>query len=419
MIAAMGFAILRTQKLKSPVAVRRSMKHAFREQETPNADQTRTPENTHIGAQSVQEGMAAFNAALPDKYRKNAVLAVEYLVTASPDAMKAKSRDDQDAYFADALKWLKAKHGAENVIYAGVHRDETTPHMYAYVVPKDPDTGKLNCRRFLGGAKALNEMQTDFAAKVGQRHGLQRGIEGSRARHTTVQQFYAALSRPEHVHATPDQVETKVLKKGLVRTTYEHPETVAARVQKHYEPAIKEAAAARLQARRAVEMTKTAQSKDTQLKAATERLKGFEAVFDGLTKAQQKELVQAAATKRQENAIDAEKKRRFEALPDLVRRAAGAAYVFAQHALAAVKANAGFWRTVDWGKVEKTAIHEAVYEHDQPMRSAVEAVLKHSPGQANVTPEQARVMLDQVQEPDDRPVVVHQAPQQRSRGPRM
>ena len=69
----MGYAILRTQKLKSPVAVRRSMKHAFREQDTPNADPERLIENTHIGANSVAEGIAAFNAALPGKYRKDAV----------------------------------------------------------------------------------------------------------------------------------------------------------------------------------------------------------------------------------------------------------------------------------------------------------------------------------------------------------
>lgn len=393
------------------------MKHAFRAQDTPNADKTRTPENTHIGANSVTEGMAAFNAALPEKYRKNAVLAVEYLVTASPDAMKGKGRADQDAYFADALDWLKAKHGADNVVYAGIHRDETTPHMYAYVVPKDPDTGKLNCRRFLGGAKALNEMQTDFAAKVGQRHGLQRGIEGSKARHTTVQQYYAALNRPEHVHATPDLVETKVAKKGIFSSTYESSEVVAARVQKHYDPAIKEAATARLQARKAAEMTKTAQTKNSQLKAATERLKGFESVFAGLTASQQKELVQAAAVKRQENVLDAEKKRRFEALPELVRRAAGATLVFAQHALAAIKSNAGFWRSVDWGTVEKSAIREAVKEHGQSRRSSLEAVLKHSPGQAGVTPEQAQVMLGQVKEPEGQRVV-HQAPG-KSRGPRI
>ena len=112
------------------------MKHAFREQDTPNADAERTPDNTHIGAQSVSEGMAAFRDRLPEKHRKDAVLAIEYLITASPEVMQSKERSSQDGYFRDALKWLQDKHGAANVVYAGIHRDETTPHMYAYVVPR-------------------------------------------------------------------------------------------------------------------------------------------------------------------------------------------------------------------------------------------------------------------------------------------
>ena len=70
------YAILRVQKLKSAVAVNRSMKHAFRDQDTPNADPELTPDNTHIGAESVSEGMAAFRARLPEKHRKDAVLAI-------------------------------------------------------------------------------------------------------------------------------------------------------------------------------------------------------------------------------------------------------------------------------------------------------------------------------------------------------
>ncbi len=188
----MGKAIIRMQKLKSPVAVRRSMKHAFREQDTPNADPSRTPENTHIGAADVGEALERFNARLPDKVRSNAVLAVEYLITASPDEMRGKAREEQDAYFGDALKWLEAKHGKENVVYAGIHRDETTPHMYAYVVPID-ERGKLNCRAFYGEKEALSKMQTDFADKVGKQHGLERGLEGSRARHTDIRQYYARV----------------------------------------------------------------------------------------------------------------------------------------------------------------------------------------------------------------------------------
>lgn len=188
----MKYAILRTQKLKSAVAVHRSLKHAFREQDTPNADAQRTPDNSHIGASDTKEAMAAFRSRLPEKHRKDAVMAIEYLITASPEAMQGKGRGDQDAYFRDALKWLQDKHGAANVVYAGIHRDETTPHMYAYVVPLVGE--KLNCRHFLGGSKALTEMQTDFAVQVGGKHGLERGLEGSKARHTTIAQYYGRVN---------------------------------------------------------------------------------------------------------------------------------------------------------------------------------------------------------------------------------
>ena len=57
----MDYAILRIQKLKSAVAVRNSLKHAFREQETPNADSESTPNNTHIGAESSLEAIKKFN----------------------------------------------------------------------------------------------------------------------------------------------------------------------------------------------------------------------------------------------------------------------------------------------------------------------------------------------------------------------
>lgn len=206
----MGYAILRTQKLKSGIAVRRSMKHAFREQDTPNADPGRTPDNTHIGAKSVDEALQRFNARLPEKVRKNAVLAVEYLITASPEDMKGKTRAEQDAYFRDGLEWLKRRHGVENIVYAGVHRDETTPHMYAYVVPLDRQ-GKLNCRSFLGGAQALSEMQTKFAREVGKQHGLERGVEGSKARHTSIQQYYARVHAATPKTPDIDVPEAKLL----------------------------------------------------------------------------------------------------------------------------------------------------------------------------------------------------------------
>lgn len=187
-----NYAIIRIQKLKSASSVARSAMHALREQDTPNADPERTPDNTHLGAESVKEVMEAFRSRLPEKHRKDAVLAVEYLITASPEAMNGKARTAQDAYFSDALDWLKTKHGAENVVFSGVHRDESTPHMYAYVVPRVGE--KLNAKAFFGGAKALNALQTDFSQSVGVKHGFERGLERSKARHIPIREYYARVN---------------------------------------------------------------------------------------------------------------------------------------------------------------------------------------------------------------------------------
>lgn len=399
----MGYAILRTQKLKSPVAVRRSMKHAFREQETPNADPDRLMQNTHMGANSVAEGMAAFKAALPAKYRKDAVLAIEYLVTSSPEDMASKTREQQDQYFHDALEWLRSKHGAHQVIYAGIHRDEKTPHMYAYVVPVDPDTGRLNAKRWLGGAKALNQMQTDFAHQVGEPHGLQRGIEGSKARHTTVQEFYRAIQTHEHTHGrfSASQLEPLVLEKKFLSKTMETPEMVAERLTKavheHYSPVLMQASVAQLERRRASDMADTAKVSAMALKRAQERLRGFESIFEGLGEGDKRSLSTLAAKLRRDRKIEAERKRRAEAIPNLAKNAAGAAATFAEAALAALK-ESGDWLRVDWDKVEKSAIQEAVTVNHQPMTKAVEAIFKYSPAQAGKTQEEIDIVLSNIKE---------------------
>lgn len=294
------FAILRTQKLKHLASVRRSLKHSFREQDTPNADQIRTPENSHYGAGSTAEAMAAVEARLPEKRRKDAVLAIEYLVTASPEAMQGKSREQQDAYFADSLEWLKERHGAENVVYAGIHRDETTPHMYAYVVPLDRDTGRLNAKKWLGGSKALNQMQTEFADRIGQRHGLERGIERSKARHQTVRQFYANLDAADRhqIAVDPKQVEPRTLKKGIFTKEVESPEMVADRltqeITKAHRATIEKASVSSQERRKAKALQDTAREQQ-------KRLQTLQEPFKGLSKEQVAEVLKMAVGMQQEN----------------------------------------------------------------------------------------------------------------------
>lgn len=210
-----NYTIIRMQKLNNTASIRRSLKHAFRDQDTPNADPARLADNTHFFADGVASAMQNIKMRWPDKIRKNGVRLVEFLVTASPDAMNAKTRAEQDAYFADALKYIQDKHGAENVAYAGIHRDETTPHMYIYAVPLD-DSGKLNCRQFYGAKNALSDLQSDFTAQVGEPHGLIRGIKGSKAKHTSIKQYYARVNAIENM--TVDSSNIEMPEPGLMET---------------------------------------------------------------------------------------------------------------------------------------------------------------------------------------------------------
>lgn len=199
----MGYAILRAKKLKSFGAVARSAKHTHREQLTPNADPARTGRNRTIGAKGADQVLAALKHTLPARRRKDAVLAIEYLVTASPEDFKrhgGRLDDTGNGYFADALKWLQARHGKANVISATIHLDESTPHMVAYVVPMTADK-RLSCRDFLGGPDKLRAMQSDFHAKIGAPRCLERGVGGSKAKHEAVSSFYAALTSADEAPA--------------------------------------------------------------------------------------------------------------------------------------------------------------------------------------------------------------------------
>lgn len=193
----MAFAILRTAKLTGMGNIGGSAQHNFRERETLNADPARTRLNATTGAQSAKEVVAAVKARLKTvpTVRKNAVLAVEYFIGASPEWFAENSHMTQDAYFDAAEKWLKERHGGENVIAFTRQYDETSPHVCAYVVPIDPK-GKLNCSHFLDGREKLSQMQTDFAEKVGRPFHLARGIEGSQATHQTIKQYYAKIQAP-------------------------------------------------------------------------------------------------------------------------------------------------------------------------------------------------------------------------------
>lgn len=395
-----NFAILRTAKLKSFGNVGGSLAHTYRTRETANADSSRAQDNEH-SHETPGEVMQALRDRLPEKRRKDAVIGLEYFVGASPEWFEGKTREQQNAYLLGALDWLQKRHGKENVVGWSIHRDESSPHLVAYVVPIS-DKGTLNAKQWTGGAAALSKMQTDFAQTVGARNGLQRGIEGSKAHHQTIKSFYAQIEKPgQHVTISPKTTEPKVLKKGFLSSEYETPEMVAQRVtdavQKAYAPAVETAKLAALERRRADEMAQTAKSLEREKKEAVERLKALQThlapVMELATLSKREfaqlvmhaqERVKSIKAEREKAAekekLDQERQRRIDDLVRVERKTAGASLTFAQHALRALQKAEGDSSKVAWQEVEGAAIHESITQHRQEPKDVLAAIVKYSPG---------------------------------------
>jgi len=175
----MAFCIMRMEKIKSSGSLRRAAMHNTRERPPLNADPLRREENWVRGG-SVDEVMKAYQERLPEKVRKNAVHAVELVMTASSD-FQGNWRD----YLVDCDRWAESLFGKENVLSVAHHLDERTPHTQILVMPlKD---GKLNAKHFIGGSRdRMAELQDDFYKEVGWPSGLMRGQSRAetKARHT-------------------------------------------------------------------------------------------------------------------------------------------------------------------------------------------------------------------------------------------
>ena len=76
--------------------------------------------------------------------RRDSVMMVETLITASPEFMNSLPPEEQKEYFTRALEFLSERVGKQNILSAVVHMDEKTPHMHLCFVPITPEK---SCRQ--------------------------------------------------------------------------------------------------------------------------------------------------------------------------------------------------------------------------------------------------------------------------------
>jgi hypothetical protein len=213
------FAILRYAKLRSTRSITGSSQHMTRAHPTPNADPVRSNSNEILIGTS--DPAADVLRLLPEEgardmsgrllRRSNSVLAVEVLMTTSPEWWSKATPEEQADWVRCSMETLELEWGAENIAHLRMHRDETTPHLTGLIVPLD-ERGGLNARSWIGGkaskkdpgSSLLSGHQTRYAAAV-EHLGLRRGIMGSTARHTTIREHYKAIAKAQE--ASPPQVD--------------------------------------------------------------------------------------------------------------------------------------------------------------------------------------------------------------------
>lgn len=191
----MAYCILRMAKLKSRVSLLHAAQHNTRERQPANADPERTPLNPP--GRETAAILADYDKKKPAKVRKNAVHALEFVVTMSPDAWNYLPQETRektcDDYIRASLEWVTNKFGGkDNLLSIRTHYDETTPHAHILLMPLVD--GKLNARAMIGGTKdRMRQLQGEFYQDVGAKFGLERGRpkEVTNARHLPIGQYYA------------------------------------------------------------------------------------------------------------------------------------------------------------------------------------------------------------------------------------
>ena len=114
------------------------------------------------------------------KIKDDAVLITSFILGSDKEFFDRITAEQQKQFFADCTNFFSERYGEENIISAVVHLDESTPHLHLNLMPVT--NGRL-CAKELFDRTALRDLQTDFYKAVGKKYGLERGKEGSTAKH--------------------------------------------------------------------------------------------------------------------------------------------------------------------------------------------------------------------------------------------
>ena len=215
----MGYAVLHLEKAKGTDS--RMSAHIERTVHPKNADRTRThlnrelvqfPEGVRNRTQAIAHRIET--AGIRRKVSANQVKAIRILLTGSNKDMKQMEAEGRiEDWCNDSLKWIRETYGEQNLVSAVLYMDEKTPHIHATVIPivtgerrkagqeeqngkkkyrkKNPQDVRL-CADDVMARHRLKHYQDTYAQAMN-KYGLQRGVDGSLAKHISTMQYYKQL----------------------------------------------------------------------------------------------------------------------------------------------------------------------------------------------------------------------------------
>jgi len=232
----MGYISIQINKAKGSADTGAS-DHIERKTIPKNADPTRTHLNRELvefpdGVSDRTEAIShrIRTAGIKRKITPDQVRAIRIVLSGThEDIMKIQDEGRLDEWCDDNLQWPQRTFGKENTVSAVLHMDEHTPHIHATVVPivtgerrkakkkqtegKRPYRKKANTVRLCADDVLTREKLVtyhDSYAKAMEKYGLQRGVRGSEARHTTTAQYYRDLIRQtSELEANVQQLQTE------------------------------------------------------------------------------------------------------------------------------------------------------------------------------------------------------------------
>lgn len=139
--------------------------------------------------------------------RKDAVLVNEWIITSDKEFFETA---DTKAFFEDALAYFSNRCGTQNIAYATVHLDESTPHMHLGVVPMIEQ--RLSSKQMFT-REALKEIQDELPAYLkAHGHSIERGLKGSEQKHLTVEEYKVNQQAVQRMTEKVTELETHAVK---------------------------------------------------------------------------------------------------------------------------------------------------------------------------------------------------------------